>query len=41
MVERIQGKYLSVKICAEVQNAGMIAQVYTELGQDSRVMMKF
>ena len=41
LAERMKGKFLSVKILAQVQDADMIAAAYEELGQDSRVIMKF
>ena len=41
LVERMKGKYLSVKIQAKVQDADMIAAAYEELGQHPRVVMKF
>jgi len=41
LAERMNGKYISAKIMAQVQHADMIAKAYDELGQDSRVIMKF
>ena len=41
LAERMKGKYLSVKVAAQVQDADMIARAYEELGQDPRVIMKF
>ncbi len=39
--ERMKGRYISVKVVAQVQSADMIARAYDELGQDARVIMKF
>ena len=41
LAERMNGKYISAKVMAQVQHAGMIEKAYDELGQDSRVIMKF
>ena len=41
LAERMNGKYLSIKVATQVQDADMIAMAYEELGQDPRVIMKF
>lgn len=41
LADRMNGKYVSVKAVASVQHADVIAKAYDELGQDSRVIMKF
>ncbi len=39
--ERMKGRYMSVKVVAQVQSADVIAKAYDELGPDARVIMKF
>jgi putative lipoic acid-binding regulatory protein len=39
--ERLNGKYVSVKVSACMQSPDMIASVFQELGKDPRVVMKY
>jgi putative lipoic acid-binding regulatory protein len=41
VADRLNGRYLSVRVRAFLQHANMISEVYEELSKDGRILMKY
>eukprot|EP00884_Botryococcus_braunii_P013330 jgi/Botrbrau1/21999/Bobra.0024s0015.1 len=41
VTERMQGKFLSIRISARISSPGLLDDVFDELGKDSRIMMRY
>lgn len=41
VTERIQGKFLSMRVRARIASPGLLDAVFNELGKDTRIMMRY
>lgn len=41
VTERLQGKFLSIRISASIASPALLDAVFEDLGNDSRIMMRY